>query len=239
MKTNIIILFYLLFCQIFSGFTQETAIIGGFNIGGPIPEKISDSSSGKPIPGIHVGFSYTYKFSDRFWLTPEIYYAYKGVDYGQSFTRDTLVPITLFGVPAEVPSFYTVNVNGSIRLHSIDIPLLFSYRIGKFKFCLGPYFSFVFGGKDTGNVRVVVGEGGFFDDYTETYNNIKNIRVFESGIIAGFNVPIYKRFFTELKVTRSFTGLYKSDAPNRGNGSNKMFNTYLFLSLGYSFFKKN
>lgn len=237
MRKNILISVFLLFSLVLTSYSQP-AIIGGLNFGGPIPEKISENSTGKPVIGMHLGFSYVYKLSDKFSLTPEIYYAFKGVDYGQSFTKDTLVPITILGVPGEVPSFYTADVNGSMRLHSIDIPLLFSYNIGKVRFSLGPYFSFLVGGKDKGNVRVVLGEGGFYDDYTEAYDNSKNIRILETGIMGGINVLIYKGLFAEMRFSRSLTTLYKSDAPSRGEGSNKMYNTFVQFSLGYSFIKK-
>ena len=38
----------------------------------------------------------------------------------------------------------------------------------------------------------IIGEGGFYDDYTETYNNSKNIRKWEAGFMAGFRAIIYK-----------------------------------------------
>jgi hypothetical protein len=218
-----------------SGFAQNISIGAGVNYGGAIPTEAIDSTSGKPIIGFSGGVSYSIPLSERFSFLPQLYYSFRGLDYSQSFTRDTLFTVVINGNSGEVPSFYTAYIDGSMRLHYIDIPLLVTYRILKFKLMFGPYISVLLGGRDSGNVRVVIGTGGFFDDYTEAYSNYAVIRKFEQGIMIGSTAPIYKNLSIEIKASRSFTTLYNLDKiVDKGQGSVRMYNTYVQLGLIYT-----
>jgi hypothetical protein len=224
-----------LLCGLGSGFAQNIGIGGGINYGGPIPTETIDSTSGKPLIGFTAGISYSIPLSERFSFQPQLYYSYRGMDYSQSYTRDTLFTVIINGNSGEVPSFYTAYIDGSMRLHYIDIPLLVTYRILKFQLMFGPYISVLLGGRDSGDVRVVIGSGGFFDDYTEAYSNYAVIRKLEQGFMVGSTAPIYKNLSIEIKASRSFTTLYNLDKiVDRGQGSVKMYNTYVQLGLVYT-----
>ncbi len=231
-------LLFAIFIVFFSpdaGYSQNIGIVAGFNYGGPLPTKFKDSTSGKPIPGLMAGVSYSIPISERFSFSPALYYSFHGTEYSQSFTRDTTVTIVINNVSGKVPSFYTAYVNGSMHLHYLDIPLLFSYSIKKTRLLLGPYFTAKIAGKDAGNVRVVIGKGGFFDDYIEPYNNFKIIRKVEQGLMIGVNSPIYKNLCIEIRVSRSFFSFYQPDKlPDRGQGKSSMFNTFVHVGLVYN-----
>jgi hypothetical protein len=224
----------ILCCALSNAFTQKISIGLGINYGGPLPTEAVDSASGKIIPGLTTGISFSIPFGKRFSFSPAFYYSYHGLEYSQSITQDTIITINIDNISGQVPSFYTAYVNGNMRIHYIDIPLLLTYRIKKFQFMIGPYFSVLIAGKDAGRVRVVIGKGGFFDDYIEDFDNFKAIRRLESGIVLGSNMPIYKKLSIEMKVSRSLFSFYRPGAlPDRGQGGGKSYNTYVYMGLIY------
>ena len=231
-----ILILVILLLTIESGIAQSFSVGAGINYGGALPTEKVDSTSGKPLIGLNTGIAYTIPLSKRFSFTPALYYSFRGLDYGQNFTRDTLFAININGVSAEVPSYYTAFVNGSMRLHYINMPLLFSYRIFKFNITFGPYLSVLVSGKDAGDVRVVIGEGGILDDYMESFDNFSVIRKLEQGFIIGSQTPIYKNLNLEMKVSRSLFTLYHPDRViDNGQGIVKMYNTYMEIGLVYQF----
>ena len=219
-----------------SGFSyaQEIIIGAGINYGGPIPTETIDSASGSPLVGAFANLSYSIPIGERFSFVPGLQYSFRGMDYGQVFTRDTMITIDFNGTSGQVPSYYTAYVDGKMRLHYIDIPLLIGYRIWKIQMLLGPYVSFLLAGRDGGNVEVVIGSGGVFEDYYEEFNNYPALRKAEIGLMLGTNAPIYKNLGIEVKVTRSFCTLYDLDKlETNGQGLVKMYNTYVQLGLIY------
>ncbi len=233
MKKLLLLIFVFFYC-LGAGFAQNINFGVGFNYGGPLPTEFIDSTSGNPIVGLMAGMSYSIPLSKHFSFSMGLFYSFRGVEYSQSFTRDTLFTLVFNGVSGQVPSYYTAYVNGSMRLHYIDIPLLVNYRIGKFQVIFGPYFSVLVAGKDAGNLRVVIGTGVLIDDYKDEYDNFKVIRKVEQGLMIGSIMPFYKNFSIETKVSRSFFSLYSpGELPDRGQGGGKMFNTFMHLGLVY------
>jgi len=231
---KLILLFIVFLFNLGNSFAQDINIGAGISYGGPIPTEVVDSTSGKPLLGAIAGLSFSFRINERFSFMPGLYYSFHGLDYSQSFTRDTLITVVFNGISGEVPSFYTAYVNGKMRLHYIDIPLLIGYRIWKFQLMFGPYISVLLAGKDAGNVRVVIGSGGVLDDYNEEINNYPAIRKMEQGLMLGSNVPIYKKLSIEMTVSRSFFTLYNLDKlEDNGQGTVKMYNTYFQLGLVY------
>ncbi len=218
------------------GYSQNLSLGAGISYGGPIPTEVIDSTSGNILLGYIAGLSYTIPISERISFVPQLYYSSRGLDYGQIFTRDTLIRVNINGIIGELPSYYTAYVDGKMRLHYIDIPLLISYRIWKFQLLFGPYFSFLIAGSDAGNVRAVVGTGGFIDDYNEAFDNYPALRKMEQGLVLGSHFPVYKKLSVEMKVTRSFLTLYDlNKLADNGQGVVKMYNTYMQLALVYQF----
>lgn len=237
---KILLVKFIFFCWLGAAFPQNISIGVGFNYGGPLPTEFKDSTSGKPIVGLMAGLSYSIPLSKRYSFTMALYYTFRGVEYSQSFTRDTMFTVVFNEISGQVPSFYTAYVSGAMRLHYIDIPLLITYRIKNFEFIFGPYFSVLVAGKDAGRVRVMIGTGGIFDDYIDDYNNFNAIRKVEQGLMIGSIMPIYKNFSIETKVSRSFFSLYSpGELPDRGQGGGKMFNTFVHMGLVYKLKTKN
>jgi hypothetical protein len=219
-------------------FSQEIKLIGGINYGGPVPTHMQDSTSGKPLPGITCGLTANFKFNEHFSFQTELYYSFHGVNYCQSFTRDTNVKVIITnGATGTVPTFYTAYVSGAMKFHYIEMPLLVGYKIGRNQILLGPYVSYLAEGSDAGNVRVVIGHGGFYNDYLQAYNNIHIIHKFDAGIVLGSTMCIYKKISFEIKGTRSFVPLYKPGASSKGPSS-KLYNTYVHFSILYSIYDK-
>lgn len=230
-----LILLYLVLASFNAGITQNVSIGLGMNYGGPLPTETIDSSDGKPLVGLMAGAAISIPINDRLSFYPSIYYSFRGIEYSQSFTTDTLIEVEINETTAVVPSFYTAHVNGAMRLHYFDINLLLMYRIKKFKLMFGPYFSLLFTGKDAGNVRVVIGHGGFFDDFEDEYNNFSAIRKVEPGLMIGSIMPIYKKLNLETRFSRSLLTLYMpGKLPDRGQGSIRMFNTFFHMALVYN-----
>jgi hypothetical protein len=219
-----------------SGFVsaQEINVGAGISIGGPIPTEPIDSTSGNALIGTIAGISFSFPLSERFSFIPMLQYSFRGLDYGQIYTRDTMITIDINGSGGQVPSYYTAYIEGKMRLHYIEIPLLLGYRFWKIQMLLGPYASILLAGYDTGNVKVVIGSGGVFDDHYEEFDNYPALRKAELGIMLGTNAPIYKNLGIEIKVTRSFCTLYNLDKlPNSGEQIVPMYNTYVQMGLIY------
>jgi hypothetical protein len=220
------------FCSLLAGNAQNFSIGAGVNFGGPLPTETVENSEGKPILGTNIGVSYSIPLSKRFSFNPALYYSLHGVDYSQNFTRDTLITVVINNQSGQVPSFYTAYITGGMRLHYIDIPLLVTYRIGKSQIMFGPYVSVLVGGKDAGKVRVVIGTGGFLEDFHDEFNNFNAIRKVEQGLMIGSTIPIYKNLSIESRISRSFFSLYSpGKLPNMGDS--KMFNTFFNVGLVY------
>lgn len=228
------LLIFFLLCGVENGFAQNINIGAGISFGGPIPTEVPDSTSGQPLIGAIINTSLSIPINDRLSFTTGLYYSFRGMDYKQSFTRDTMYTVVINGTSGEVPSFYTAYVSGKMRLHYIDVPLLLAFRVRNFQIMLGPYISVLLAGRDAGNVRVVIGSGGFYEDYNEDFNNYHALRKLEQGLMLGSKMPVYKNLSIEMKVSRSFFTLYNIDKlTDNGQGLVKMYNTYLHLGFVY------
>lgn len=236
MKSFFAFLFFFLSSFFLSAQIEKVHIFAGMNYGGPLPQKSMEGASGTPIIGLNAGSGYTIKLSEKFSIIPELYFSFKGVEYSSSYTRDTMVQITIMGVPGEVPSYYTAYVNGKMNFHYLDLPVMVGYRAKKTQILFGPYVSQIIAGKDEGSVRVMIGDGGFYDDYYDDFNNNSFVNKTDYGIILGSTVPLYNHLMFELKVSRSLRPIYKKGFfSSNGNPENKLFNTFLHLSLAYKF----
>ena len=214
---------------------QEIVFGAGINYGGPIPTEPIDSASGNLLVGTNVGICLSFILNERFSFVPGLQYSFRGMDYGQVYTRDTMIDIDVNGTSAKVPSYYTADVGGKMRLHYIDIPLLIGYRFWKIQMLLGPYVSFLLAGKDAGNVKVVIGTGGVFDDHYEDFDSYDALRKTEIGLMLGSSTNIYKNLGLEIKVTRSFCTLYDlNKLKDNGQGLVKMYSTYLQMGLTFA-----
>ncbi|MEI6347386.1 MAG: hypothetical protein WCP69_05500 [Bacteroidota bacterium] len=196
----------------------------GAQFGGPLPSKSIDSSSGNPLLSPQIGARLNIQIFQKSKLSFGISISQKGASYQQHLKRDTLIDIGL-GV---VPSFYTANVVGEMKLLYIDVPVDFCYAISqKQSIALGVASSILISGYDRGTVSVSAGYGGFAD-FKEPFNNYSSIRGIDFGGRFFYKFQFSKLFFTSIEVYRSFKGLYK-------NNENNLYHTHMSILFGFSF----
>jgi len=214
---------------------ENYSVVAGVTYGGPIPINNISNSSGTPKISPLLGLQATYKLHNRIYLNIQLDYAYKSVDYTSNYRKDTLISQVVNNVTVKVPSFYTAYVNGNIGLHYLELHLSPTYKISeKISMMGGMYCSYLLGGFDKGNVQVVIGEGGFYGDYFESFNNIKSISKLDLGISLGMKSYWYKKIFSGFMITRSIRNLYSEDIfSKRSISTNKLYNTYVYVYLGF------
>ena len=234
-KSIILIIFLTL---INSGFLYSQkinySVLAGITFGGPIPINNNSNSSGSPKISPLVGLQTNIKFNNKIYLNVQLDYALKRVDYSSNYRKDTLIAQEINNVTVHVPSYYTAYVNGTIDLHYLELQLSPTYKISeKISIMGGMYCSYLLGGFDKGKVQVVIGEGGFYGDYYESYNNINSITKLDMGLSLGMKSYWYKKLFSGFTITRSLRNLYADDLfSNRGLAVNKLYNTDVYVYLG-------
>lgn len=214
---------------------QQTSFsaIGGITYGGPLPISLSSNKSGNPLIGLVVGMQANYKLKEKLSINLQLNYSFKRLEYAANYHKDTLIPQIINNVSIRVPSYYTAYIKGNMSLHYLDLYISSAYKISK-KHSIdgGIYFSYLLGGYDKGNVQVVIGEGGFYGDYFQSYNNITAINKLDMGLSLGMKTYWYKKMFTGFKITRSFKSFYNNKFDNRGLDNTKLYNTYFNLYIG-------
>ena len=123
-----------------------------------------------------------------------------------------------------------------MTVHYLDLNLPFYLKTSKSRSIMaGGRISYLFAGKDDGSVLIQVGEGGFFNDFNQYYNNFQNINLWESGVSLGFCQQLSEKASTMLLVNRSLVQFYKAHTfDQRGLEDVKMFNTSVSLIFTYS-----
>ncbi len=208
-------------------------ITAGVNYGGPIG-KIE--GSGKPIPGLIGGAVFNYKLSPKWNLAAMLLYSSRSAEYQQTSTNDSTVYVTVGQNQVPVTTNYTSNINGTLRLHYIDVPLLASYYVTK---CgtvdFGPLFSYIVAGSDKGTNDIVFVENGVFNQKVQ-YNNIGELNRFDYGATLGGTYHTKFGLNVALRASRSFRSVYrKGFFSSRGFTETGLYNTFVHLTLGYTF----
>ncbi len=211
--------------------------MGGVIFGGPIPVKSADNYKGSPLFGPYFGMYFDFKLNDNFSLHPEISLAIKGVEYNGQFRRDTIVQTVINGQNGWVPTFYVAHISGSISLVYLDIPIFLNYNLtGSTNLFTGTQASILLGGSNPIKARIVIGEGGLYNDSTTYLDGYSNVRPFEVGFCFGGSQKITEDLTFTFYGTRSFIPFYKagtmqSNDINTGN----LYNTYFVVSISYLF----
>ena len=219
-----------------SGQEIGVKLLGGPNFGGPVGKV--DSADGSPRIGFELGVMATFNISPKWSIRPSLYYTTKGADYSQKYTRDTIVEIEIQGITGEVPTFYRADVNGEIRTHYLELPVMIAYRNTKGFFIeTGPYLSFLLSGNDAGSVHLDIGEDGFISDdrnysYDDAITQLEYGLSLTGGYEFNFGLSIY------LKGTRSLNKLYQPNHFDRiAQPEIKLYNTLAALGLRYTLFR--
>lgn len=219
-----IIIFYILFYYFFvSAQELEFWFYSGAILGGPLPAKTIENSSGKPLIAPYAGFSLKKKLNDKFYVQADLAYALKGASYAQEYSRDTMIDIGV-GV---VPTFYNAKIGGDMKLHYLDLPISFGYQISeKQMISLGFYTSFLFAGYDKTNVFIQAGYGDF-KDFEEVVNNYDNINAQDFGLSLKYGRHLFNDFFGLISINRSTRGLYSNFIENN------LYHTNVSLAISY------
>jgi hypothetical protein len=208
-------------------------LTAGVNYGGPIG-KIE--GTGKPIPGLIGGAVFNYKLSPKWNVAAMLLYSFRGAEYQQASTNDSTVYVTVGQNQVPVTTNYTANINGTLRLHYIDMPLLASYYIAKRgTIDFGPQFSYLVGGSDKGTNDIVFVENGIFNQKVQ-YNNIDELNRFDYGVTLGGTYYTKFGLNVGLRASRGFRSDYrKGFFSSRGFTETGLYNTFVHLTLGYTF----
>jgi hypothetical protein len=207
----------------------------GLTYGGPVPVKSIPKTSG--VPGIHgsLGVAARIRLSDFFLLETELSYTTMSVNYSQDYTKDTLVKIIVLGKDNYVPTYYNGHAEGRLLVHNIKLSIPVVYQISESIYAgFGPYFSYTVQGQDTGNVLIRVGEGGFFDDFYQYFNNFKQVNRFDAGLVLSFHKLFFNKLDLGFHANRSLIPFYrKGTFSDRGLEDVNMYNTSIVVFLGW------
>lgn len=210
---------------------------GGLIYGGPKPTKDVAGIEGTPKLNPIVAFDFETDLWNNLKLSGGFAFSYKGVEYGGRFRRDTIVEVKIGNEIGYVPTFYNVIVNGDISLAYIDLPFLLTYHFFDFfNLSAGVQPSILIGGYDKGTTRIVIGEGGFFQDSLYKFDNYSKINKLDFSLCIGGYHIIYSNLFLQFYATFSIVELYFAEtAGSKHVDRGKLYNTYFVGMLGWKF----
>lgn len=225
---SFVILFYLpqpLFSQLIVAF--------GTNLGGAVPTKMTENSSAKILPGGYITLGNRIIITDKIQFVPQISTDFSWFNYSASQKNDTIVLATVAGMPANIPTYYTANISGKIRLIGLHIEIPFMYSFSdKAKLTAGLYSSYNAYKSDNIDINVQIGEGGLLPDFDSSYNNKNNINLFDMGINIGGEYSISEKYAVSIGIYRSLSRFYKKNYFNDNSGNNIDF-YYTQVRLGF------
>lgn len=236
MKSAVLTIFGAFFCAglLHAQFTY--GIKAGTNFGGPLG---AIEGTGKPIPGIDAGLELGYKFSPKSTVVINLLYSFCAANYNQVSKGDSTVYVTIGSQQVPVNTTYTNNVSGKLRLHYLNIPLWYRYNVNKrMTIDGGPVFCYLFAGSDKGTNDVVFVENGIFNQKV-AFNNINDLRHTDIAISLGGSYTTNYGLNIGLWALRGFCSLYRPGFFSaRGAKEAKLYNTFMHLTIGYTFGKR-
>jgi hypothetical protein len=232
---KIIILKFTMLCLLSSVEAQKVfyGLTGGLTAGSPVG-KAAEGASGKPGKGSMLGIFIKYKLSERFKIQSELFYSFKGASFETPVSGDTVYQQVILGTTYNIPTSYTGRVKGVFGNEYFDLPVLLTYQLSKKLFILlGPQFSYLFKGKNTGKADMKIGQDPN-NPYTiitdEPFDESDQINRWDYGIAGGLNYEANKRLNFNLKLTRGLRSIYKSSY-TLADGAVR--NVYMQCSLDY------
>jgi hypothetical protein len=217
-------------------FSDNNGLKTGVIFGGPLPSKWSEEFNGYPKFGIKVGFFLDYEINGSLSIISEMNIAYKGVDFTAFLQRDTIVEVEMMGEKGTIPTYFTADIDGGMEFFYIDIPILAKYDLfGMMTLLGGVQLSVLAGGDYSGKAHVVVGEGGFYDDIIEEFDNYDQLNRFDIAVCLGGEHRITDDFRLSILATRSLLPLMQGESYNsKYIDTGNMYNTYISFSIMYS-----
>jgi hypothetical protein len=208
-------------------------LTGGLTAGTPYGPS-EEGATGKPGKGTMLGFFIKYKLSERFRIQSELFYSFKGASFETPVSGDTTYQKVILGTTYYIPTSYSGRVRGIFGNQYFDLPVLLTIKLNKkFYFLIGPQFSYLYKGKNTGKADIKVGSDPN-NPYTtvtdEPFDQSDQINRWDYSIAGGFNYEANKRMNFNLKLTRGLRSIYK-DTYTMANGTVR--NIYMQCSLDY------
>lgn len=208
-------------------------VYAGVNYGGPIPAESIENAEGVPGIGFSAGGEFVFPLGDAWSLHPGVLLAYTHLSYGQTLNEDTLYALEDAG-GARVPTYYTAKVDGRMQSLHMNVSLPICYSYGHNRIGLGLYGGSKLWHLDRADVRVVIGEGGYFDDVEEEADNSKAANPFCGGLVFTYSYQFCQNWHLMLHAQRSLTPLHKAGNELPGPDTD-MYETYVNLMLGMYF----
>lgn len=235
---TISILMLILPLSVFAQSDNYNGFSAGINYGGAVPTEMDTADYGAGLPGAVAGLEYRITLNSHFSLFPSLLYDFRRFKYGTVQKNDTVVEvdITNNGNYVDVPTYYTVDVEGKSVMHQLDIRLPFHWHINTWSSIhLGVYGSWIMAGKDETTATVQIGEGSIIDDIVEESNAFDDINRYETGIILGGSFHINKDMLISIEGIRSLTPYYKKGYYAELNEGKevKFYQTYGMIRLSY------
>ncbi len=217
-------------------FSDNNGLKSGVVFGGPLPSKWSEEFHGNPRFGFKVGFFLDYEISEAISILSEMNIAYKAVDFTAFLERDTIVEVEMMGEIGTIPTYFTADIDGGMEFFYIDIPVLVKYDLwGMMTLLGGVQLSILVGGDYSGKAHVVVGEGGFYDDIIEEFDNFSQLNRIDVAVCLGGEHQITRDLRMSILATRSLLPLIQGESYNsKYIDTGNMYNTYVSLSIMYS-----
>lgn len=195
------IVFIAMFLLASSILSSQLVINAGLNLGGAVPTKKTEGSSAVLLPGGYFSFGTNLLLTRKLRVQPSAYLDFKLFKYSAIQQKDTIVQTEVLGILANVPTYYTANVNGFVNIGSFGVELPFIFPVfRKSSIVFGPYANMAIYKYDQIDLNVQIGEGGLIPDYDTSYNNKGNINDYEAGLMIG------GRFKLSDQMSLSFTG---------------------------------
>ena len=208
----------------------------GTNFGGPLG---NIEGTGTPIPGIDAGVELGYRFSTKSSFVVNLLYTFYAANYTQVSQGDSTVYITIGNQQVPVNATYTNNVNGKLRLHYLNFSVWYRYNLTKrVAIDAGPVFCYLFAGSDKGTNNVVFVENGIFNQ-TVAFNNYGDIAKTDIALSLGGSYTTNYGLSIGMFAMRGFRSLYRPGFFSaRGVNEAKLYNTFMHLTIGYTFGKR-
>ena len=231
--------FFLLMVSSLHAQSLDWGLRAGLLYGGPVPTEINaDSSEGKPLVGPSAALWGSWQISEKWSLRAELGYAMKGANYEQIIRNDTNIVLELIpNVFDTLPSFYVAFVEGSMKLHYLELPVFLQFEsLPGLDVNLGLNPAVLLGGSDAGEARVQIGEGGLFEDTTTVFENLPEMQRFDLGLMAGATYQFGFGLQLEIRGYRSLRGLYrKGFLDEQGLKGVRMYHTHGYFGVGWRF----
>ncbi len=214
----------------------QVAFTGGVLYGGPIPIESVENTQGHPLFTPSFGSNISIEMSPLFSIEIGAQYVRKGADYKTQIKNDTIIPVEINNITYNVPSYYTADIKGKMRLNYLQTSSSFKYKPQPdIELGFGPFVGFLLSGSDQAKIDVTIGEGGFIDNYIDNINNYADVHKIDFGLLAFYKKRIFKTFSIKLTGMRSLKKTHKK-TPQKVYTKQKttsLFHTHFQASISY------